>query len=549
MSGALDRAELEWLFKRGALSRRQFVAALAGLGVSAATIDLIAGSDAAVTEAATPHARYLVLVVLDAFRFDYLYQFHMPVLLGLAKRGAFFDRAWVGQMESETPVSHATLGTGSFPAHDGVIGFEWRDPVTGQKSDDGWSPGAIAGDLERDLMASGVTSIAEAIKLADPRAKVASLSSEKVHAASAIGGWAADYVLYYYPGASPTDPLLPRSLSWHEPPRDILTNPHLRFPRQQQTFGDWDSMSTMLALATVSELRPRALLVNFPGVDVYGHTFGGPATPAVTSQVVAAADRNLGHLVKAYRDAGLYDQTLFVVVGDHGMVPNDRGVGSPEIKAAVRQAGGKYMFHTGGTAADIYLQDPTPGPAVAQAVAQLPGVQAAYYRVLADGKWSYVLAKGITLDSKLDAANQFLLSTFAGPTSPDVVAPFRENTVMEKYLNAHGDHGGLNWGAQHVPLIFSGPGVRPGALSHFPARLVDVAPTILRLMGTHHLKMDGIVLTDAVAGATASEVKLQTSLTSTLTAYQDALIQRSQDDIAEDQTAKLLPPPSLPARP
>src|SRR5947208_3110825 len=165
-----SRLELERLFEHGHLSRLQFVRALAALGVTAGGIELMLGSGTVPAAAQAANAQYLVLIVLDAFRADYLDLQPMPAVQALAKTGVSYDRAWVGQLESETPTGHATLSTGAVPKHTGVIGFEWRDPKTKREVLDGWPPGVLAGDLERDLHHSGTTSIPQAVKAAFPSA-------------------------------------------------------------------------------------------------------------------------------------------------------------------------------------------------------------------------------------------------------------------------------------------------------------------------------------------------------------------------------------------
>jgi len=231
------------------------------------------------------------------------------------------------------------------------------------------------------------------------------------------------------------------------------------------------------------------------------------------------------------------------------MVPNDRTVGGSDTMAVVAQAGGKYHFHTGGTAADIYLHNYWHARAVSAGMLKVPGVAASYYLIRPNGRYEYVPAPGLSISPGLDAANRYLLDTIVGPTAPDVVAPFRENTIGTAAASAHGDHGGLNWGAQHIPLILSGPGVRPGVVSDAPARLVDVAPTILRVLGLPPAAMDGIVLADALSTASAQEVAEEVGQSRALSPYQDALIAQSLDNIAEDRKAHIVPPPVLPARP
>lgn len=541
--------ELARLFERGLLSRGQFVRALAALGLTASGLELLLGAGAQPAEAQAEAARYLVLIVLDAFRPDYMQLTPMPNLQALASAGATYDRAWVGQLESETPVGHATLSTGSMPNHDGVIGFEWRGPKTGHEVLDGWPPGVLAGDLDRDMRASGASSIPRAVKAANPAAKVVALSSEKVYAADAMGAASADYVLYHQRVGSKPVTLIPRGVPGHVPPPDFFDHPYLREALPLRHFTDWDWLSTMLALSAIESFHPEVLMVNLPGADVYGHPYGGPATPAVMRQVVTGLDRNIGRIVDTYKQAGIYSQTLFVITADHGMVPNDRTVAGDATKAAVRQAGGQYLFHTSGTAADIYLRNYWHARAVSQEMLRVPGVEAAYYRIEPHGRSEYLPAPGLTIDPTLDAAYQYLLSTFVGPTSPDVVVPFRENTIGETSATARGDHGGLNWGAQHIPLILSGPGVRAGVTSHFPARLMDVAPTALRLLGIPIPQMDGIVLADTLAQPIAGDVARQVPLAPPLTRYQNALEMQSVNNLAEDSKLGLHPPASAPARP
>lgn len=529
----LERDELDRLFERGLLSRAQFVRALGALGVTASGLELLLGSGVQPAEAQVETARYVVLIVLDAFRPDYTQLAPMPNLQALVRTGATYDRAWVGQLASDTTTGHATLSTGSMPNHEALHG---------------WPPGVLAGDLDRDTRVPGASSIPQMVKAVNPAAKVVAASSEKVYAADAMGAGSADYVLYHQRAGSKPVTLVPRGVPGYVPPADFFHHQYLREPFPLRHVTDWDWLSTVLALTSIEAFRPDVLMVNLPGADIYGHLFGGPAAPQVMKQVVAGLDRNIGHIVDAYKRAGIYRQTLFVVTADHGMVPNARTVPNNATKAAVRQAGGEYLFHTGGTAANIHLRNRGKGAAVAGEMLRLPGVEAAYYRVDSHGKPTYLLAPGLSIDTSLDGAYQYLLSTL-GPTAPDVIAPFRENTIDEASTIARGDHGGLSWGVQHIPLILSGPGVRPGVVSHFPARLMDVAPTVLRLLGIPIPSMDGIVLADTAAAPGADDVARQSAFTPPLTRYQEALAAQSVSNQAEDQKLGVHPPALAPARP
>ncbi len=539
-------SEVERLFRRGSLSRRQFVAALTGLGLTASGIQGLVGTDVPAARAANDSAQYVVLIVLDAFRPDYMRLAPMPALQALMKAGVTYERAWVGQLESYTPTGHGSLSTGSLPRRDGVIGFEWRDPATKTEALDAWPAETVAGKLERDLKAAGTASIPSVIKAADPSATVVSLSSEKVYAADAMGGPAADYILYHWRPPAGQKRLLPTALPGHIPPQTFFNHPMLTATWPLSHYTDWDWLSGQLALTAFEMFRPQALMINFPGADAYGHPYGGPASPHVMARVVAGLDRNIARVVQAYKEAGIYEQTLFVVTADHGMVPNNQAVGRDMTRATVASAGGKHYFHTGGTAADIYLHNPSHARAVSAGMARVPGVAAAYYHHETGGQFEYLPAPGQAISPALDDAYRYLLSTFDGPAAPDVVAPFHENTIGRTYTQAYGDHGGLNWGAQHIPLVLSGPGVRSGAVSQYPARLIDVAPTVLRLLGLS-AAMDGAVLADALVDPAATEVSMQSGVAPQLTAYQDALMEQSTRDIRWYEKKRIEPP--APAKP
>jgi arylsulfatase A-like enzyme len=75
-----------------------------------------------------------------------------------------------------------------------------------------------------------------------------------------------------------------------------------------------------------------------------------------------------------------------------------------------------------------------------------------------------------------------------------------------------GDHGGADWQSQHIPLLIAGPGLRGKHVSSFPARLIDIAPTILALAGGSHDTMRGAVLADALKAPSAADVAAEKAL-------------------------------------
>jgi arylsulfatase A-like enzyme len=296
-----------------------------------------------------------------------------------------------------------------------------------------------------------------------------------------------------------------------------------------------------MALESLRTIDPRALMINLPSADLNGHRFGGPARLDVMKKIVRNCDKELGRLFTAFRNRGILDQTVFVVTADHGMVQNTYQIDDQLIKTAVREAGGDYLFHVGGNSAYIWLRNPAVAPQVAQHLVDIVAhAPFAHYQTIESGRYTFhpVLRRGTSINPALEAAYQYLLGTFAGPLAPDIALTFEENTITRVYTSAHGEHGGGSWGAQQVPLVIAGPGVKRGVVSDFPARLMDVAPTVLTLLGLQPSNMDGVVLADALAAPTAAQERAQGDLESVLTGYQRAVIARSRGDIAAHRPSR-----------
>jgi predicted AlkP superfamily pyrophosphatase or phosphodiesterase len=72
--------------------------------------------------------RYLVLVSLDGFRFDYAQKYGAPYLIGLGKRGIAAD-ALMPAYPSLTFPNHYSIVTGLYPEHHGIVGMNFYDPA------------------------------------------------------------------------------------------------------------------------------------------------------------------------------------------------------------------------------------------------------------------------------------------------------------------------------------------------------------------------------------------------------------------------------------
>lgn len=468
---------------------------------------------------------FVVVLVVDAARYDEFNLAQMPNLARLAASGVQYSQAWVGQLPSVTEASHASIGTGVLPNRHNILGDTWRVPGTEQMS-----PNLLNSQLTRTgyigkvIKQTGVSSLAAITHLRWPGSKVVALSGHKVYAADALGAGSADYVAFGAKDAR--GHFVPNAIPGHEFASSILKSPQLDLPSYPRIPGQEDDWTTTLALKFLFQYHPRLMMINLPEVDVFGHISGTDAT--VMQPLMSNVDKQIGRLVAAYGRAGILPQTTFVITSDHGMVPALHTVDSEQIRSIVLKAGGNPLYIGHGDSSSIWLKNPETIQKVKTALvdANIPDVAAVYAR---SPKGNYVLASPISRLADPAAANSqiALLSTLNVAESPDIVLVYDENTITMTpgflKIGRKGDHGGATWGAQHIPLIINGPRIRKGLVSSYPARLIDIAPTVEALLETYPLKQDGIPLADAILNPPSGSPAQQSARGVALRADVDAL--------------------------
>jgi hypothetical protein len=486
---------------------------------------------------APARTKYLVLIVLDGARPDYFNVPGIPHLRALIRNGTEYTNAFAGILESETPSGHASIDTGSPPTGSGILSFAWAnsDNTTVNLFD----PANIrAGQMENIIKQAPAPSIAELVHRRDPSAKVVALGGHKYYANDALGGPQADAILYYM--GSPGGQFAPVGMPGHMPPARVLQAPGLIAKSTSLPLGTEDHLAMRLARVSFNAMHERVMLLNMPEFDwPLGHNDGGPRDPAGVKTLMQGFDADLGKLEDLYRQAGILDQTVFVITADHGFAPIYHTIPKALITNAVAKAGTSIISDTYHTAGYIWLKDGTKGPPAARNIVRLknPYIQSVYYKVLANHHYSFVRASSIKAFTTpaADAANQYLLGSFDGPDAPDVVIFFSEESASlpDGQASWKGDHGGADWESQHMPLVFSGPGVRKGVVSSHPARLEDIAPTALTLMGVSHAGMQGIPLADAIQRATPQERTQERTLGAHLRPVTRALRAEAAGEVAQ----------------
>lgn len=476
-------------------------------------------------KAETPTAEYMAIIVIDACRADYLDLASLPNIKGLMAQGVNYQRAWTGQLINNTPPSHATIGTGVFPKRHGIVGFSWKDSVTNEQVRPTDFPSVYSGALGKIVAEARVPTLVGLFREKFPATKALAISSEKYYAAAAMGNYTADYILFaswlngnYGPVAVPG----------HEPPSEFMNNPLLRMSSSLSVISKDDWVINAISVFLKYE-KPQILMVNLPGTDIAGHETGGIIASIAMGQVVTNVDRGIGELLSAYKEAGIFDKTIFVITADHGMIPNSHVIDFQEILDFIKES--KVRVPDNADISHIWINRAKKSKGVAKKVAQLGKneIIGVYYKTLnKGGKYAYLPAN----NAPADASYRYLLGTYASPNGPDIAIMMTENTTAAgkkgKLINSAGSHSQTTWLTQHIPMIISGPGVKKGFTSSFPARLVDIAPTVLALSGVEPKDMDGIILADCMLSPTDEQIHAQDAIKEELMGYQDALMALSR---------------------
>jgi len=529
---------------------------------------LLVAAFAGTARAATAPPSKVLVVVMDQMHPEYAQQYNMTNVLWLEKHGAYFPKAYVGDMASETVVSHNVMVSGLLPKHMGWSDEALRDTndvlgggangiyITGDLSYSQFQALVAAGDypklgtyLHAKYPGSIVACVGEksyqvrsmTAGSADFGVFLGSATNSNAQLAALLGG------KYRPPSGAPNTAAVPAyitgdtrfTVNSDADYNDYGTNdmsPAWIYPE------DGDRMipgnitghlggDNWVADATIKIMQNEnwsGLFVNFGAIDKVGHMWGGGQVDTLKKYewdpnsiynmvhepfIAKNADVQLGRLIGELKATGQYDNTLIVVVADHGSTAatknffgtNAQGAGDYNWYHGDSLTDGNYYndplhpvapalnaltdltnvsFTYASTAIEAWLTDfsMTQKLAAATVMQARPGVFATY--VKNDAGTAYtptaVNTKGMPKAERswFRSHGQELVDTMAWSGSADVVGLLRDHTSY----GAYGDHGGAQQDVQSIPMVFYNPGLKTVKYKS-AARLVDLMPTIMRTMG------------------------------------------------------------------
>lgn len=410
-------------------------------------------------------ADHVVVVMLDGTRPDALRVAHAPNLYALAAQGAQYLQART-IYPSQTRVAFVSLPTGAWPSSHGIMGGDdfmdagWtqrtfgdvKDPVPSQEL-------CRRPTIFEEATAAGLTSLYAAMK---------------------------GYELVGARGATWTINL--RTTPDDEPLYGTIYDQQVEGSEERAVREKLRLSRDLLdrTLAILSDKKPNLVVLNLGSADYMAHSFG-PDSPHYR-EAIEFVDGLVGELMARLDALGVRQRTAIVVSADHGftelggdLVASVQKDGHPTL-AALSAAGIEHRaIHAGGRALAIYLRRPAGVSAAVRVLRGLPWIESVYCE---------------DVRARCDRSLSSLHSWFPG-RSPQIMVDLDDDVSHDR--PRMGDHGSLRETDMRIPLILSGAGVKSGAVLG-QARLIDVAPTVARLLGLpgRVLRPDGRVLADAL---------------------------------------------------
>ena len=445
----------------------------------------------------TPKAeRHVVVVVWDGMRPDFLSQENTPALWKLANEGVVF-RNHHAVYPSATNVNGTALVTGVYPGHSGLIAnHDYRPEIDSKHSIDVEIPKVVEkGDELSGGKYISFPTIAEIVQRAGGHTAIGT--------AKTVGLLLDRHV----------DPGSPKNcvtlFAGESRPRDALSQivealgpfpPFGQFAR-----GDkWTTKAITEILWKDSVPTFSLLWLGEPDLTQHGSAPG--AQPALAA--IKSSDENLAAVLLALDRQRARETTNVFLVSDHGFSTIERSV---DLRKILNDAGfaAKTKFSDPPKAGEIMLVG-NGGSVLFYVMQHDAAVTRRLVEFLQQSDFAGVIFTKEPMQGTFGLEQAKVDSQYA----PDVVMAFRWHDSKNQFgtpgmIDAdwqrragEGTHATLSRFDMHNIFIAAGPDFRRGQVDDLPTGNVDLAPTILGILGiTPPQKLDGRVLSEALVKA------------------------------------------------
>ncbi|HEU4367684.1 MAG TPA: alkaline phosphatase family protein, partial [Methylomirabilota bacterium] len=453
--------------------------------------------------------RLVIVFVVDGLRPDSITPGDTPTLYRLRAEGVDFTDSHA-VFPTVTRVNAATLATGAQPGTHGIVGNQMYVPALDPARAFGTDAYRRLQEVDRVTGGRLVLTRTLGERLQARGLRLAAVSSGSTGSAlltnpRAPAGAGVLVNGYFDPGAA---------VAW---PPEVSAAILARFGPAPAKGGAADRYDAVVAWTqrvlreyVLPELAP-AVVINWLTEPDHTQHHLGVGSPGAR-EALRHDDHEIARVLATLDGLGLATSTDVVVVSDHGFTTNTTGV---DVVRELIGTGLKASADSG----DVVLA--SSGQAVALHVAGHDGERIARLaRFVQSRDWGGVLfaagrAPGDPLGGVDGTFSLELIHAANAERGPDLLVTFPWTSEP----NAFGvpgtdlacvsggaallasDHGGMSpWNVRNTLLAW-GPDFKKGATVRGPAGNVDVAPTILALLGIEERDgMDGRVLAEALAG-------------------------------------------------
>ena len=415
-----------------------------------------------------PPARIQLVIVVDGLRPDYVTAEVMPRLFRLGERGVVF-RAHHAVFPTVTRVNAASFVTGAYPETHGLLGNTIYVPrASATKSlDTGDRVNLEAVERAEGALLTAPT-ISEIFRPAGKRLlAVGSGSTGSVYLLNhtvATGG------IVHYEYARPADLAVRVAAALGPAPAEAMPND----ARNQYAIDAFLKVG-------LDHLHPDAAFMWLNDPDGTAHAKGIGAE--LTLKSLALVDAGIGRIEDTLRARGLLDRANIIVTSDHGFSTHTRELRLAALVGPFSKPmadGSQDLVVSEGA---IYLRSGVDAARVSAIVAALqkrPEVGAIFTRPRAGGESEGAVAGTLSFD----------VARWNHPRSGDILvsANWNSETNDAGYAGKTTQSGVAGHGTSspydiHNTLIAAGPDFREHAVSDVPTGNVDIAPTLLHLLG------------------------------------------------------------------
>jgi len=439
-------------------------------------------------------SRHVVVMVWDGMRPDFVTESNSPALYQLAREGVTFRNHHPVYISS-TEVNGAAIATGDYPCNNWIVANkEYRPEI---------NPMMVVPTEGREMVMKagknylGAKTIAEILQERGFRTTVAGTKGVAIiqdYSENRLSEGAKKSVNLVAGKTIPANALEPVVSEQGPFP------PEVTFPNVKQ--DNWTAKS--LTETLWKDGVPAFTLLWMSDPDFSQHSTAPGSEIALAG--IKSNDGRLASVIAALDAKGVKSETDIFVVSDHGFSTIEKMIDLPAILTAAGFRVSNSEFREPPKPGDV-LMVALGGTVLFYVINHDEAVTKRLVEFLQQSDFAGVIFSKTPMEGTFKLAEVRMNS----PEAPDVVLALHWNAGKNKYgapglidavgsrVEGKGMHASLGRFDMHNTLIAAGPDFKKGAEDQLPTGNVDLAPTILKILGiSAPAPMDGRVLDEAL---------------------------------------------------